>query len=463
MFTGMRAKIPYREDSADLFEAIADLPWAMFIDSGPPRGGQARYDILVAEPGVTLVTRGAMTEIRRGDAVELSPRDPFELLRQALGERIPAEDDLPFPGGAVGYFAYDLGRRIERLPATAVDAEHIPEMAVGIHDWALCVDHERRSATLVGAGRDAATSQRWDALVERFTTLPPQKVRPPFRVLSKVISSLSRAAYGEAFRRVQDYIVAGDCYQVNLAQRFSARAEGDGWSAYRQLRLINPAPQAAYLNLPFVQVLSASPERFLMCTGGHVETKPIKGTRRRSGLPQEDMSLAISLRESLKDRAENLMIVDLLRNDISRVCRVGSVRVPKIFDIESYATVHHMVSTVAGQLADRRDALDLLRACFPGGSITGAPKLRSMEIIEELEPHRRGLYCGSIGYVGFDGNMDTSIAIRTLIYSQGVVRFWAGGGIVADSREEDEYQETLHKGAALLCLLARVEASGIGA
>ncbi|NCU86016.1 MAG: anthranilate synthase component I family protein, partial [Betaproteobacteria bacterium] len=193
------------------------------------------------------------------------------------------------------------------------------------------------------------------------------------------------------------------------------------------------------------------------------ETKPIKGTRRRSGLPQEDMSLAVSLRESLKDRAENLMIVDLLRNDISRVCRTGTVRVPKIFDIESYATVHHMVSTVSGELAEGRDALDLLRACFPGGSITGAPKLRSMEIIEELEPHRRGLYCGSIGYVGFDGSMDTSIAIRTLVYSQGVVRFWAGGGIVADSREEDEYQETLHKGAALLRLLAQVEASGVGA
>ena len=459
----MRAQIPYREDSADLFEAIADLPWAMFIDSGPPRGGQARYDILVAEPYATLTTRGAMTEIRRGEAVELSPRDPFELLREALGQRMAVEDDLPFPGGAVGYFAYDLGRRIERLPATAEDAERIPEMAVGLYDWALCVDHELRTATLVGAGRDPATAMRWNMLVERFTTLPPQRVRAPFRVLSKVTSNLTRAAYGEAFCRVQDYIAAGDCYQVNLAQRFSARAQGDGWPAYRQLRLINPAPQAAYLNLPFVQVLSASPERFLMSSRGRVETKPIKGTRRRSGLPQEDMSLAISLRESLKDRAENLMIVDLLRNDISRVCRTGTVRVPKIFDIESYATVHHMVSTVSGELDEGRDALDLLRACFPGGSITGAPKLRSMEIIEELEPHRRGLYCGSIGYVGFDGSMDTSIAIRTLVYSHGVVRFWAGGGIVADSREEDEYQENLHKGAALLRLLAQVEASGVGA
>lgn len=458
----MRARVPYFEDSARYFECLADLPWAMFIDSGPPRGGQGRYDILVAEPVATLTTRAGITEIRRGARVELSPRDPFELLREALGETAAPLDDLPFGGGAVGYFAYDLARRIERLPTLAEDAERIPEMAVGIYDWALVVDHDLRRAELVSAGRDPATRQRWPDLIERFSLPAEPRQRAPFRVLSKVTSNLSRQAYGEAFRRIQDYIAAGDCYQVNLAQRFSARAQGDAWSAYCQLRLMNPAPHAAYLNLPFGQVLSASPERFLRCSGGQVETKPIKGTRRRSGLPLEDMSLAISLSESEKDRAENLMIVDLLRNDISRVCEVGSVRVPKIFDVESYATVHHLVSTVSGRLASGCDAVDLLRACFPGGSITGAPKLRSMEIIEELEPNRRGVYCGAIGYLGYDGAMDTNIAIRTLVLSGGTVRFWAGGGIVADSREEDEFQETLHKGAALLRLLAQVEASGVG-
>ncbi|MGQ0522272.1 MAG: aminodeoxychorismate synthase component I, partial [Betaproteobacteria bacterium] len=252
---------------------------------------------------------------------------------------------------------------------------------------------------------------------------------------------------------IHEYIRNGDCYQVNLAQRFSAEAAGVPWLAYQALRILNPAPYSAYLDTPYVQVLCASPERFLKVEDGRVETRPIKGTRPRAGHPRLDAELIEALRRSDKDRAENVMIVDLLRNDLSKNCAAGSVRVPRLFEVESFATVHHLVSTVTGELAPGRDALDLLRGCFPGGSITGAPKLRAMQIIEELEPNRRGVYCGAIGYIGFDGNMDLNIAIRTLIFSRGVIRFYAGGGIVADSREEAEYQETFDKAAAMLRLL----------
>ncbi|MGV3626490.1 MAG: aminodeoxychorismate synthase component I [Betaproteobacteria bacterium] len=445
-------ELPYRADSAALFEAVADRPWAVFLDSGLHHPGQARYDIIAAEPYVRLVTRGALTEVH-AEHTELSRTDPFELLRQYVAMDAECAGELPFSGGAIGYFGYDLTRRIERLPARARDAERIPDMAIGIYDWAVVVDHSERRAWLAGQGRDPDTDLKWNALVRLFTDTPPERRRAPFRVTSPVTSNLTPQHYGRVFDRVLDYISAGDCYQVNLAQRFSAQATGDPWLAYQRLRLINPAPYSAYLSTPYAQILSASPERFLRVENRQVETKPIKGTRPRAGHPRLDAEQIAELVASEKDRAENLMIVDLLRNDLSKNCELGSVKVPKLFEVESFATVHHLVSTVTGKLAPGRDAIDLLRGAFPGGSITGAPKLRAMQIIEEIEPHRRGVYCGAIGYVGYDGNMDTNIAIRTLVHSHGTVRFWAGGGIVADSEREAEYQETFDKAAALLSLL----------
>jgi para-aminobenzoate synthetase component 1 len=446
------SELPYRPDSTALFEAIADLPWAVFLDGGLHHPAQSRYDILAAQPYVRLVTRGNLTEIH-GERVELSRGDPFELVGRALAADTACRSHLPFSGGAIGYFGYDLARRLEKLPVQAEDAESIPEMAVGIYDWAAVVDHAERRAWLVGQSRDPETDLKWDALVRLFTDPPAERVRTPFRVVSRVTSNLTRDAYPRRFERIKRYIADGDCYQVNLAQRFSARVSGDPWLAYQALRVMNPAPFAAYLSTPYAHVLSASPERFLKVENGRVETKPIKGTRPRAGHARLDAELAKALRESPKDRAENVMIVDLLRNDLSKNCRLGTVKVPRLFDVESYATVHHLVSTVTGELRPDRDALDLLRGAFPGGSITGAPKLRAMEIIEELEPHRRGVYCGSIGYIGFDGNMDVNIAIRTLVMSRGEIRFWAGGGIVADSTLDDEYQETFDKAAAMLKLL----------
>ncbi len=447
-------ELPYFEDSAALFMPWADRPWAVFLDSGFPHSRQGRFDIIAADPLCTLVTRGNLTEIRQGENIRFSPGDPFELVKQALGDSVETDSRLPFYGGAIGYFAYDLARRLEKLPAIAADEENIPDMVVGIYDWAVVVDHMERRTWLVGLGRDPATLVRWPHLCHGFSQIPiinwPHE---GFRVLEETQSNMDRALYSGAFRRIQHYIHEGDCYQVNLAQRFSARCQGSPWTAYETLRHINPAPFSAFLNFPTVQILSSSPERFLKVTDGVVETKPIKGTRPRSPNPEEDMYSLQALQESLKDRAENLMIVDLLRNDIGKNCQPGSVHVPRLFATESYATVHHLVSTVRGKLVPGHHALDLLRGCFPGGSITGAPKIRSMEIIEELEPHRRGVYCGSIGYIGCDGNMDSNIAIRTLVHSDHLIRFWAGGGIVVDSDVEREYQECYHKAAAMLTLL----------
>ncbi len=462
MATPLLTELPYQPDSARLFEAIADLPWAVFLDSGRHHPAQSRYDILSAQPYVRLVTRGALTEIY-SDGIELSREDPFALLKRALAIDPACGGPLPFSGGAIGYFGYDLARRLERLPSTAEDAERLPEMAIGLYDWAVVVDHVERRSWLAGQGRDPETDIKWDSLVERFSTPPPEKLRAPFQIHSPVASNLTHDDYARAFRKIRGYIHDGDCYQVNLAQRFSATASGDPWLAYQRLRIINPAPFSAYLSTPYARILSASPERFLKVEGGRVETRPIKGTRPRAGHARLDAELIEALIASEKDRAENLMIVDLLRNDLSKNCALGTVKVPKLFDAESFATVHHLVSTVTGELRPDRDALDLLRGCFPGGSITGAPKLRAMQIIEELEPHRRGVYCGAIGYIGCDGNMDVNIAIRTLVYSQGAIRFWAGGGIVSDSRLEDEYQETFDKAAAMLKLLQQSAASQTGA
>lgn len=447
--------LPYFSDSAALFAPFAGEAWAVFLDSGYPRSTQGRYDIISANPVCTLVTHGDTTTITSTNEVIISTENPFELVKSELtryGELFESPDfDLPFNGGAIGYFAYDLARRLEFVPQIAQDAEHVADMAIGIYNWAVIVDHKTKQSYLVCY--DA--SQTAD-LIARFSILPSTQ-STPFVVTSDVQANYSSDGYSRVFQKIKHYLKEGDCYQVNLTQRFSAKCEGDTWQAYQALREINAAPFSAYLNFPDVRILSSSPERFLKLTGRHVETKPIKGTRPRKSEHVENDAQIANLLNSPKDRAENVMIVDLLRNDISKVCKNGSVQVPKLFEIESYSTVHHLVSTVTGELADNQHALDLLQHCFPGGSITGAPKIRAMEIIEELEPHRRGIYCGSIGYIGFNGNMDTNIAIRTLVQSDDTIRFWAGGGIVNDSVVEEEYQESFDKAAAMFQVLKRFQ------
>jgi para-aminobenzoate synthetase component 1 len=454
------AELSYSEDSVPLFEAVRLEPWPIFLDSGWPANQSGHFDIIAADPFVTFNCRGRETTVRKRKSTFSSRENPFILLQSELrrysNQKTPlAFPELPLAGGAIGYFSYDLSRRLEKLPTIALDVEDMPEMAVGLYDWVIVVDHHQQRCFLVGQGYDSRTWERWEALkfhLSKASRSPPQ---PTFRLCSRIKSNMDRKDYHQAFENIQHYIRAGDCYQINLAQRFEALAHGDPWTLYRRLRLINAAPFSAYFVIPEGVVLSTSPERFLRVNVDMVETRPIKGTRRRNSNFIADRKLALELQNSPKDRAENVMIVDLLRNDLGRVCAPGSIYVPSLCATESFATVHHLVSTVCGQLASGRDSIDLLQACFPGGSVTGAPKVRAMEIIEELEPHRRGIYCGSLGYIGFGGNMDTNIAIRTLVYNQGHLRFWAGGGIVADSVENAEYQETLDKAAAILQTLGK--------
>ncbi len=440
--------VSYPPDGEILAARLAGLPWGMWLDSANTAGG--RYDLLLAFPSVTLTTRQGVTTLdREGGAKSVEDGDPLALLRRELERLGQVAGPEPFAAGAAGYFGYEFGQRIQGLPVRDGD---LPEMAVGVYPGALVLDHATERAWLASLDDARGTAWRGRMLAALNQAAPPTE---DFRLTAPLRAETSPEDYARAFGRVQTYIRAGDCYQVNLAQRYAAPCAGRPWELYRALRRLNPAPFSAWMNFPFGQVLSSSPERFLSLRDGQVETRPIKGTRPRRADPAEDARQVADLSASPKDRAENLMIVDLLRNDLGRVCRPGSIRVPDLFRVEHYATVHHLVSTVTGELASGRDALDLLAAAFPGGSITGAPKRRAMQIIAELEGRARGVYCGSLGYIGADGAMDLNIAIRTLTVAEGEVSFWAGGGLVADSEVGAEYRECGDKARALREALER--------
>ena len=431
----------------------------MWLDSGAGGRGGGRWDILCAGPRITLTTRGAVTEIRSRDRRLRSTADPLGLLRAQLGPvraRIDG-DGLPFIGGAVGWTGYDLARRFERLGLRSRLDPLLPELAVGIYDWALLVDHAERTTWLVGQGSPTDPApERLRALALRLRPTPSGTIR----VIGEPVSNLDWASYARRFEQVQAYIEAGDCYQVNLARRWSVPVVGDVWRAYLRLREINPTPFAAWMHVPGVRILCASPERFLSVRAGQVETSPIKGTRPRDPNAARDRALAEELRASPKDRAENLMIVDLLRNDLGRSCQIGSVAVQRLFGVESFAGLHHLVSTISGRLDPGTDPLPLLRGCLPGGSITGAPKIRAMQIIDELEGEARGIYCGNLFYLSYDGAMDSNIAIRTLSLAGGELRWHAGGGLVADSRCDAEWAEIAVKAQAMHQLVAELAGRG---
>jgi para-aminobenzoate synthetase component 1 len=429
-------ELPYEPDSCALFECLRQLPHALLLDSSYPHSRAGRFDILTAEPCWSL----RFTEQDSGSHEQLLQR--FAQLQAIHKEHFgaitaPAED-IPFCGGLAGYLAYGDGKPLQHLPA-----EQVPGGEVHAYEWAVIQDHLLQRCTFAAIPSvDKARRQRILELLRTPTRLPATdfSLREPFR------SNLEPAQYRRAFQAIQRYILDGDCYQVNLAQCFSAGYDGDPWQAYLQLRPLAAAPYAGFMDCQDDQALMClSPERFLGLYGRHVETRPIKGTRPRHRDPQTDEMLAQELQQSTKDRAENLMIVDLLRSDIGRSCVPGSVRVDRLFELESYPTVHHLVSTISGELLPARDAFDLLRDCFPGGSITGAPKRRAMEIIDELEPEPRRAYCGSLFYISADGRMDSNIAIRSLLCDGELIRCWGGGGIVADSDCEREYRETWDK------------------
>lgn len=438
--------LPYRTDPADYFQQIRQAPDAVLLDSGRPCADRGRFDLLSAWPIQTLVP--ATTETGSGFFQRL--RDSLAALGDA---QLPAGCELPFAGGLIGYLGYDFGRRLEALSGNAIDDLQLPDARLGLYAWALISDHLQRTSQLVF--HPTVTTPERERLIGLFST--ERQYNPgAFTLTSPFSPSISASAYRLAFERIQAYIQAGDCYQVNLTQRFQADYQGDSWTAYCALRKACPTPFSGYQALPDGNaVLSLSPERFVRISRGHVETRPIKGTRPRGHDAAQDQDYAQELLSSTKDRAENLMIVDLLRNDLGRSCRIGSVKVPELFSLESYPNVHHLVSSVVGELADDHDALDLIAGSFPGGSITGAPKIRAMQIIDELEPTRRSIYCGSLMYLDVRGEMDSSIAIRSLLLKDGKVSCWAGGGIVADSECEAEYQESFTKVRVLLDTLER--------
>ena len=475
-------------DPLECCERLAQRPYRLLLDSAARGGALGRYSFLAVDPAVVVRSKGRVTEcmtLHDGDCRRLDV-DAVTAVRELMArhQTPPIAGLPPFQCGAAGYIGYDWGATLERLPAPRYDDLGIPDVVLGIYDCVIAWDHadgrawimssgfpelgaagRRRAAGRLASVRQAITEPRPVTTADTRGALAPQESRMPAAPsfpMSDVDgandiglrSSFTRSAYREAVSRVREYILAGDIFQANISQRLEAPLVDTPWHLYRRLRALNPAPFAAYLDFDGISVASASPERFLKLDDARrVETRPIKGTRPRGIGPEHDFALGVALTESTKDRAENLMIVDLLRNDLSRVCAPGSVRVPELFGLEHHATVHHLVSTVTGELAGDADMFDLLRATFPGGSITGAPKIRAMEIIAEIEPSRRGVYCGAVGYFSATGTLDTSIVIRTYLALGNRVYFSVGGGIVADSDPEDEYRETLHKARALIATL----------
>jgi para-aminobenzoate synthetase component 1 len=447
-------EIPYCADGCDLFERVRDLPGAAFLDSSFPHSTRGRFDIIAAQP----VQDGFPACPGSGGSAAATAwfDDLAAFHRERYAGIQPVSQDIPFCGGVLGYIGYDFGNRL--FDITPPRAGTLPPAHLAAYDWCLVQDHLLRRAALV-ALPSLGASRREDLL--RRLRRAPRGRRDDFRLLEPFAPDMPEAAYRAAFNRVEAYILAGDCYQVNLAQRFTAPCDGDPWFAYRRLRPVAGAPFAAYLALPAGgALLSLSPERFMSLHGQRVETSPIKGTRPRSSDPRADRLAERELRASAKDRAENLMIVDLLRNDLGRSCVPGSIHVDRLFEVQKFATVHHLVSTIRGELSPDRRAWELLRDSFPGGSITGAPKRRAMQIIAELETHGREAYCGSVLYASADGRMDSNIAIRSFACSDGSLRCWAGGGIVADSRWQEEYQECWDKVGPLLTALEDDTTSG---
>ncbi|MBA1187612.1 aminodeoxychorismate synthase component I [Pseudomonas entomophila] len=439
--------LPYQPDPAVYFARLREAPGAILLDSARPGATRGRFDLASAWP----VEQFQPQADEHGTVFLARLRAALQTLGPA---QLPEGCESPFAGGLIGYLSYDFGRRLERLPTLARDDLGLPDADLGLYAWALVSDHQRRLTHLVF--HPCLAAQERQRLVALFET-PAAQAHSPFRLLAPMRGDLEAGQYRQAFERVQAYIQAGDCYQINLTQRFRAPCEGDPWHAYQALRQACPTPFSGYRRLPDGSaLLSFSPERFVRVSAGTVETRPIKGTRPRDADPVQDARNAAELQASLKDRSENLMIVDLLRNDLGRTCAVGSVKVPELFSLESYPNVHHLVSSITGQLATDHDALDLIAGSFPGGSITGAPKIRAMQIIDELEPTRRALYCGSLLYLDVRGEMDSSIAIRSLLVKDGQVSCWGGGAVVGDSRWEDEYEESIAKVRVLMETLQRL-------
>ena len=456
-------EIPWDLAPDAAFELIKDEPFSVFLDGGMDPERLGRYSFLVSEPFLVMSSRGTRITLSSGDDRRTVDGNPFDVLNSLLNAYhiSPGEYAVPFIGGAVGYLSYDLCHFIERLPHKAVDDIDLPESYFGFYDRVLAYDNLRQKTFIISTGfpeldEKRRTSRAAARIKELKAKLADTKVGSSDRsektqdAKISLKSNFTRAEYLRAVEKARQYIIAGDIFEVNISQRLEAELSISPYQLYQRLRRINPAPFAAYLNFDGVAIVSASPERFLKLSGDHVETRPIKGTRPRGKTPAEDEALAKELVGSAKDHAENMMIVDLERNDLGRLCRYGTVKVTELAKLETFPTVFHLTSTVEGRLREGKNGIDLLKATFPGGSITGAPKVRSMEIIDELEPTKRSVYTGNIGYLGFNGDLDLNIVIRTFIIKGHRAYFQVGGAVVYDSHPEEEYEETLHKARALI-------------
>ncbi len=460
----------------DVFELLRNRQFSFFLDSGMDPHKLGRYSFIGSDPFLVLSARGSEVILTQGVDKSSLRGNPFDVLSHCLEvyRLDTCSSPVPFIGGAVGYFSYDLCHFIERLPGTAVDDLKLPECYFGFYDLVLAFDNLQGKAYIVSTGfpelreteRIERATRRLNEMKATLAEVSPSGTETPFTSISAPLEPVTlkggftHREYVDAVEKGRQYIIAGDIFEVNLSQRFEAELAITPYELYRRLRQINPAPFACYLGFDEVSVVSASPERFLRLQGDRVETRPIKGTRPRGKTPEEDETLANELLGSSKDRAENIMIVDLERNDLGRICRFGTVKVTELAILEVFPTVFHLTSTVVGRLREGKNGIDLLKATFPGGSITGAPKVRAMEIIDELEPTKRSVYTGSIGYLSFNGDLDFNIAIRTFLVKGKKAYFQVGGAVVYDSDPEAEYQETLDKARALVDAL-NMAATGV--
>lgn len=471
-------EVPTSLTAWELFELIKDRPYAFFLDSGMDPQRLGRYSFLGSEPFLVMSSRGSEITLVRGREREVQHGNPFDAVGQLLEiyKLGHCAAPVPFLGGAVGYLSYDLCNFVERLPSTAVNDLNLPESCLAFYDIVVAFDHVEQKTYLVATGfpemdegqrlrrarmrleetKDwlcavrpvVASEAKQSPDIDCFVATARRDDRQNKEVALK--SNFEPKEYVRAVDRVREYIAAGDVFQVNLSQRFEADLRIPSYELYKRLRAVNPAPFASYISFPDVAIVSASPERFLRVQSDLVETRPIKGTRPRGKDSVADECLARELTRSAKDRAENVMIVDLERNDLGRVCCYGTVKVTELAILETFPTVFHLTSTVTGRLRRGKSNIDLLKAAFPGGSVTGAPKVRAMEIIDELEPTKRSIYTGSVGYLSFNDDMDMNIVIRTFLIKGGKAYFQVGGAIIYDSDPEAEYVETLDKARALI-------------
>ncbi|QZY54811.1 aminodeoxychorismate synthase component I [Crassaminicella profunda] len=445
-------KIECSYNSFELYTLFKDRLYSFFLDSGMDHEKLGKYSFIGFDPFLLFRSKNEKITITKNNQTKTYTGNPFEKLKELLSlYKIDYKTNLPFIGGAVGYLGYDLCHHIEKLPRKALDDVNIPDCFLCFYDGIIIINHETNEVFIAALGiKDAE-----EKIILEIENIIKNKSLPIIETTKEkttlsLQSNFKKEDYLKAINKIKDYIHAGDIYQANMTQRFECPIKEHPLSIYKRLRTINPAPFASFLDYGDFHIVSSSPERFIKVTGNRIETRPIKGTSPRGKNFEEDKKNKQDLLSSEKDKAELLMIVDLERNDLGKISKTGTVKVTELFHLETYPTVYHLVSTVIGELKDDYDIIDIIKGTFPGGSITGAPKIRAMEIIDELEPTQRNIYTGSMGYIGFNGDTDLNIVIRTIVCKNDKAYFQAGGGIVWDSNANLEYEETLHKAKALI-------------